>query len=375
MKLNLLNPNKSNNYIRKITSVTVLENTTNLSWVNGGEFLLTSLDTFSSIKNEDLYLLFEKIHHKISGIAIKYSLESEKENELVAILIDIAEKLKLPLFQIPATITYIELMNYINNELRKGVFNRNLKNQLINYLMINDQESNLNDEFIENIIQDLELKIDLYKVKTQVIRLSFDRKIDYVDYIEYHFELLKEKQKIKDYFVRVEKNNKDITIFIINSSNNVLEKQDQIIKVDKKIIKKKPIIFISSASNIKNLNSLYFQTLLLKKTMNFFQKMVINFSDVDLIVQLAKHDKKYIMEYTKPIKLIINNKSLVETLLCFYKNNENKKETSEELFIHVNTLNYRLQQINKKTGMDFNNLSDKIRIYLSLFIELIKEEI
>lgn len=375
LKLNLLNKHKKVNYIRKITSVTVLENTSDLSWIKGGEFLLTSMDTFSTIKKEDLYPLFEKFHNKISGIAIKYRTESESENELLTNLIEIAEKLKLPLFQIPATTTYVELMDYINYELRKGIYHKNFKNQLIHFLMINDDQNNMNDEFIKNAIHDIDLNIDLDKDQIQIIRLSFERKVDYFDYIEYYFEVLKVKKKIKDYFVKVENNTNDIMIFVVNTSDNGFEMKDEILNVDRTVIKIVPTIYISSPSDIKNLKSLYFQTLLLKKTRKIFPKMVIQYEDIDLIVNLTNNDKKFSSNYTKPIKELMDNESLVETLLCYYKNNENKKETSEELFIHVNTLNYRLNQISKLTKMDFNYLSDKIRIYLSLFIELIKEDI
>jgi len=375
LELNLLNKKRKSHYIRKITSVTVLENTSDLSWIKGGEFLLTSLDTFLLKNIEDLYHLIENIHSKISGIAIKYSSKSEVENNVITKLIEVAEKFNLPVFQISNTTTYIELMDYINSELRKGAFNRNLKNQLINYLLINDKEDNLNISFIENIVEDLNLDIDFSKDKAQVIRISFDERVNYIDYIEYYFEVLKVERYLKDYFVRAESNAEEIIIFIINNHNKSIETQSDILKIDKKITEKNPTVSISSSSEIKNLNSLYYQTLLLRKTRKFFQKMEIHYEDIELIVKLTNNDKKIITEYTEPVQLLMKNNLLVETLLCFYKNNENKKKTSEDLFIHVNTLNYRLDQISKITEKDFNNLSDRIRIYLSLFIEFVREEL
>ena len=54
------------------------------------------------------------------------------------------------------------------------------------------------------------------------------------------------------------------------------------------------------------------------------------------------------------------------TLQTFFRNNEQLMKTSEELFIHINTLRYRLKKIKVLTGLDYNNTSDKLKMFLGI---------
>lgn len=58
----------------------------------------------------------------------------------------------------------------------------------------------------------------------------------------------------------------------------------------------------------------------------------------------------------------------VETLKVFVKNNMNQKETSQDLFIHRNSLIYRLDKIRDITGLDPRNINDLL--ILSKFLLL-----
>ncbi|MGI6579199.1 MAG: PucR family transcriptional regulator [Saccharofermentanales bacterium] len=80
------------------------------------------------------------------------------------------------------------------------------------------------------------------------------------------------------------------------------------------------------------------------------------------------HKLNSIVEDT--IMPILDNKSnlqdLFYTLDVFFKNNENKVQTADELFIHRNTLHYRLNQIKELTGLDINIIPDKLSLYLGV---------
>ena len=61
----------------------------------------------------------------------------------------------------------------------------------------------------------------------------------------------------------------------------------------------------------------------------------------------------------------------LDTLRCFIKNNMNKKATATAMFIHANTLNYRLKRICEIGGIDFTDMNELLRLNLSLYIQAV----
>lgn len=61
-----------------------------------------------------------------------------------------------------------------------------------------------------------------------------------------------------------------------------------------------------------------------------------------------------------------NNSSLLKTLEVYLKKNCNLRETAAALYIHVNSLKYRLKRVKQLTGFDFSNEEDRFQSQLSL---------
>jgi len=57
---------------------------------------------------------------------------------------------------------------------------------------------------------------------------------------------------------------------------------------------------------------------------------------------------------------------LVHTLEVFFEQNANASQTSRVLFVHRNTLNYRLQRIAEITGLDLNDAEARLAFQLAL---------
>lgn len=61
-----------------------------------------------------------------------------------------------------------------------------------------------------------------------------------------------------------------------------------------------------------------------------------------------------------------------ETLMttqCFFENNLNVSETSRKLFVHRNTLVYRLEKIRKLTGLDLREFDNAITLKVALMVK------
>ena len=61
-------------------------------------------------------------------------------------------------------------------------------------------------------------------------------------------------------------------------------------------------------------------------------------------------------------------RELIDTVNCFLENNQNVSETSRVLYVHRNTLMYRVEKFNKLTGLDCTKFEDGVRIRLAIQI-------
>lgn len=68
-----------------------------------------------------------------------------------------------------------------------------------------------------------------------------------------------------------------------------------------------------------------------------------------------------IVEYDK-----LNNTELIKTLRVYFECNGNMKKISKEMFMHYNTIIYRIQKIKDITGVDFENGDSRLRFEIAL---------
>ncbi|OCG06711.1 transcriptional regulator [Gilliamella sp. wkB178] len=71
----------------------------------------------------------------------------------------------------------------------------------------------------------------------------------------------------------------------------------------------------------------------------------------------------------KKLKKDDNNGVLQKTLQTWFKNNLHNGNASNELFIHRNTLEYRLNKITKLTGLNLDKFDDKLLLYIALQLD------
>lgn len=90
----------------------------------------------------------------------------------------------------------------------------------------------------------------------------------------------------------------------------------------------------------------------------------------NMIMQLYESENKALYE-CRALKTLLqidkNEKTdYVNTIRCYFKNNQNVTETAKELYIHRNTVNYRLNKIRMQLEDDFDNYL--IRLHLQIAI-------
>ena len=75
----------------------------------------------------------------------------------------------------------------------------------------------------------------------------------------------------------------------------------------------------------------------------------------------------YELAYTESIKKVMTDE-IIETIGKFFENNLNLSEASRKLYIHRNTLIYRLDKIQKATGFDLRTFDDAVLLKIILML-------
>lgn len=118
------------------------------------------------------------------------------------------------------------------------------------------------------------------------------------------------------------------------------------------------------------------EALMINQNNNFLAKEIINFRDLGIFRLLHHIPHKeldaFLDEYLHPILTYDkeNDCELIKTLEAYFMSNENIKETAKYLFVHYNTIVYRLQKIKDIIGHNFGNWDE--RLNLQVAIKLLK---
>lgn len=156
-------------------------------------------------------------------------------------------------------------------------------------------------------------------------------------------------------------NNVDEIVELINKSETLMTLTDDFVIGISRIHSK--IEQVSKAYN-ESLNAIALAKVRDKKVMKYMQ--------LGIVGAFLKHDqgmglKDLIDSTIKPILYTDEcDGKLLLTLQSYFKNNESLVGTSKELFLHRNSLKYRLDMIEKITGLSLNNTEDKLRLYLGI---------
>lgn len=109
-----------------------------------------------------------------------------------------------------------------------------------------------------------------------------------------------------------------------------------------------------------------------------YERGIHSFKEFMLLHALEELPENKISEFHKMLtdysdKDIFEDSEMVLTAEAFLQNNLNVSETSRKLYVHRNTLTYRLDKIEKETGLDLRKFSDAVTFrVITLLKSLIK---
>lgn len=161
-----------------------------------------------------------------------------------------------------------------------------------------------------------------------------------------------------NYFLILNYKNENKKIELQNKLNNIFNDNYSIISspeifeienLSSTILDCKKMIDISNKNNILDFKNLIFDLYIYNKNDEEMNNWLIN----NTIINLIKYDNNY-------------NSELLKTLSIYFECELNISQTSKKLFIHRNTLNYRLNKIREILGYDFKNPKYLYTLYLAI---------
>ena len=278
----------------------------------------------------------------------------------------------------------------------------NLKTKHYIFIEGTDKESKNQLKIIKILIENALLKKQMSKeeliekiLKSEIYEKEIERKAEILN-IEINKKrvviLIKtkvEESKIVKNFLKENLPQEDFLIelenekFVILKTIKEQEKEQKILEYLKelnKTLKEKLKIEINIAvgnfvENLKKIENSFKEATLALEIKQIFQNSddIIFYNNIGIERIIYKLPisicEIFLAEVLKKKKIKNLNEEILFTINSFFDNNLNISETSRKLFIHRNTLVYRLEKIKNLTGLDLRNFEDAIKFKLALLIQ------
>ncbi len=239
--------------------------------------------------------------------------------------------------------------------------------------------------FIKNIILDNILPSDIY-IKAKELHFDVDapkavffiRFSEKGDVIPYDILQNMFPDKNKDYVISIGETDivlvKDVKV---NCESKELEKIAHSIAdtISAEFFLRVTVGIGTVAENLKELSSSFRESQVAIEVGKVFdtKKNIINYENLGigrLIYQLPTTlCEMFLQEVFKKGSLESLDRETLMTIQAFFENNLNVSETSRKLFVHRNTLVYRLEKIRKLTGLDLREFEHAITFKVALMVK------
>ena len=356
-----------NNVVRWVHIVEINELT---SFLEGNELIFT---TGMAIKNNrDLMELVKEIFaSKASGLVINVGPYIESIPEEV---IEFCNERDFPLFQVPWQVYLGKTMKICAEEINKAdqssmeiavaiqnsFFNPDNHNLYIPILekygfqqewpycvalaeYISDNDEDIND-FIEKICKNIEDSLTFYSVQVKVFSMGNQIVILFVNQSDSNvYEIM---EHIKQRCIAHGRNDIKAYIGIGRNTNSVrciyksYKIAHKVVELQKKKHKYNEVMFYRSMG---------------------FSKIFLAMEDTEIMHEYYSDVLEPLVRYDS-----LNNTDFIEFLNIYFECGSSVKITSERLFLHRNTVNYKLSKIQDILGCDLSDFNIKTELLIAL---------
>ena len=254
----------------------------------------------------------------------------------------------------------------------------------IQSLLVAYKERYDKDNFIKNLLLDNLLLVDIYSrakklhIENNIRRIVYlietniDKDMNIVEIVRSIFPA-----KTKDFVTAVDEHS-----IILVKELREKETMDEIEKIARMIsdtlsteLNIKVYISIGTVvSDLKDVSRSYKEAKMALEVGKIFEsdQYIVNYEKLGigrLIYQLPLSlCKMFMKEVLHGLTMDDFDEETLATVNKFFENNLNVSETSRQLYIHRNTLVYRLDKLQKMTGLDLRNFDDAIIFKITLMV-------
>lgn len=348
-------------------------------WLYGGELIFVTCTEIGRDDKSLLFLLEECIHKKLSGIVIL--IDNKYVEFIPKNIIDRANEGSIPLFVMPWDIKLIDItqeilfkieqkreeaknakhfleslifsQDQLNEDIKALAEFYNIKLRPFHYICIFKIQKVHNapydtEHISKHIIHSLEETLDLEN--QTLIPLEYANNLMYLIFTKDYEESQKSSEAIEAVFNFVSSRYSDVEISL---SFSRIRETNYHIKISYKEAFK-----ALSMIDIYNRDS---------KIIRYRElgivRWLVEVADIKEIQQYCYENLGPILEYDKK-----HGVNLVGTLKCYFQNNRHLLKTSQELFIHRNTLLYRLSIIKELLKIDLDDAMTGLELFNSILI-------
>ncbi len=239
--------------------------------------------------------------------------------------------------------------------------------------------------FIKNIIMDNILPSDIY-IKSKELHFAPDvmrvvlliKFLGQTEAIPYEVIQSMFPDKNRDYVIII--NESDVVLVKEVEANTELKEVEQIAQqiadtVSTELYVQVAIGIGTMVNTLKDLARSYKEAQVSLEVGKVFdtEKQIVSYDNLGigrLIYQLPiTLCEMFLSEVFKKGSLDALDQETLMTIQCFFENNLNVSETSRKLFVHRNTLVYRLEKIRKLTGLDLREFEHAITFKVALMVK------
>lgn len=242
-----------------------------------------------------------------------------------------------------------------------------------------DQHIFYKNMFLENILEeDIYVRANMLKISVLKPRVVFLLRFPYVNsqWNLNEFLLSMDKPSKYEMFTMTET---DIVLIAETKSNSSREEVSKMGKLFQKkaqeLFGAVPVVGIGSiVTDIRQLSDSYKESLYVLALLYLFEgkQTVINYNSLGinrLIYQLPLSlCESYLKEVFIKGSFETIELEVLDTVNCFFENNLNVSETARQMYVHRNTLMYRLEKIKKLTGLDVRVFDEAMIFKLAMVI-------
>ena len=354
-----------------------------IKWLQGGEIIfITGVGIKDNV--EILLELIKGIREKNgSGLIVNIGPYIKSISEEV---IKLADELEVPVFTLPWEVKLVEVSREISNAIVLSRIEENSLTHFLSNILFGDGEIegdaiqkaayfgyNLAGECcicvidIDGFERHLKLKKLEDEVSISKIKITFRKIVQ--DILEKH--ALKVPIIDKD----------DAVIFFIRSEENCMNRLDKALKEIQETIKRR----MDSLSVSVGIGNSYKDLKMMKQSLNEAElaidsakcqeldDTITKYKDIGIYGLLFSIPNRTVLEnYFSEVLGKINNdnkdNNLIEILETYLNENCNLTIAAEKLYLHRNTLTYRIKKIEQLLNCNLHNFEDCLRIKMALYI-------